>query len=126
MPVYMRNGRRLGRAEEVDHGVEYVYVQQGRWLVQDWYIPMRAVRDVTDDGIYLGVDGSALERNRWNVPPEDYLARQGATLGYEYTSRADIPSYGRTPSSDTTVHDVTTSDASTSDVAAREVAAQEG
>jgi hypothetical protein len=67
---------------------------------------MHVVRDVTDEGIYLDVDLSDLKRSRWNVPPEDYLRRQGATPGYEYTSRADVPPYGRTASSDVTA-DVT-------------------
>jgi hypothetical protein len=96
MPVYMSNGRRLGRTEEIGHAVDYIHVQQGRLLIRDWYVPMAAVRDVTERGVYLSVDRQELVRRRMNVPPEDYLARQGATPGYEYTSRADIPPYGDT------------------------------
>lgn len=96
MPVYLRDGRLLGRTEEVGHAVDYLHVQQGRLLVWDWYVPTSAINDVTEQGVRLGVTLHDLRRNRWNVPPESYLQRQGATPGYEYTSRADIPSYGET------------------------------
>ena len=33
MPVYLANGRRLGRAEEVGHAVDYLHVQQGHLLI---------------------------------------------------------------------------------------------
>jgi hypothetical protein len=96
MPVYLRSGRLLGRTEEIGHAVDFLHVQQGRLLIRDWYLPITAVRDVTAQGVYLGVDLGHLRRNRWNVPPEAYLSRQGATPGYEYTSQTDIPSYGDT------------------------------
>ena len=90
MPVYLANGRRLGRAEEVGHAVDYLHVQQGHLLIYDWYLPVEAIRDVTTDGVYLNLTMADLRRNRWNVPPESYLQRQGATPGYEYTSPADV------------------------------------
>lgn len=96
MPVYMLNGRLLGRTEEIGHAVDYLHVQQGHLLVRDWYIPMSAVTDVTARGVVLNVNASDLRQNGWNVPPAEYLERQGATPGYEYTSRADIPPYGDT------------------------------
>jgi len=96
MPVYLVNGRLLGHTEEIGHAVDYVHVRQGRILVRDWYIPMTAVRDVNDRGVYLNVDSQALRDKGWNEPPEELLLTQGATPGYEYTSRADIPSYGET------------------------------
>ncbi len=88
MPVYTRNGRLLGRTEEIGHAADYLHVQQGHVLIQDWYVPMDAVDEVTARGIHLKVNPSDLRRNRWNVPPEDYLATQGATPGYEYTTLA--------------------------------------
>lgn len=91
MPVYLSNGRRLGRTEEIGHAVDYIHVQQGNILIYDWYLPVAAIRDVTANGVCLNVTMADLRRNRWNVPPEDYLQRQGATPGYEYTSPADIP-----------------------------------
>ena len=91
MPVYLPGGRRLGRVEEVSHAVDYLHVQQGRILVRDWYIPMTAVDDVTGQGVRLGADRAALHHNGWDVPPVEYLAQQGATPGYEYTSSADLP-----------------------------------
>lgn len=91
MPVYLAGGRRLGHTLEIGHAVEWLHVQQGRLLVRDWYIPIDAVRDVTGTGVYLDVGASDLRRNRWNVPGEGYLTRQGLVVGYEYTSRADIP-----------------------------------
>lgn len=94
MPVYTRNGRLLGRIEEVSHGVDYLHVQQGHLLMYDWYIPTQAVLNVTPHGVHLRVDPLDLRRNGWNVPPEEYLARQGATPGYEYTSSADVPDHG--------------------------------
>lgn len=93
MPVYLPGGRRLGRVEEVAHAVDYLHVQQGHILIRDWYIPMTAVQDVTGQGVRLAVDKSSLRRNRWNVPPVEYLAQQGATPGYEYTSPADVSAY---------------------------------
>jgi hypothetical protein len=87
MPVYTRNGRLLGRTEEIGHALDYLHVQQGRVLILDWYIPIQAVQDVTSHGVYLRVDPPQLRSNGWNVPPEEYLARQGATPGYEYASR---------------------------------------
>lgn len=94
MPVYLGDGGRLGHTIEIGHAVDYLHVREGRILTYDWYIPIGAVRDVTGDGVYLSVERDALRRHRWNVPPEEYLARQGATPGYEYTSAADMPSYG--------------------------------
>jgi hypothetical protein len=91
MPVYLRGGGRLGIVLEVGHALDYLHVQQGRLVVRDWYVPMSAVRDVTTEGVYLNADRADLVRNRWNVPAREYLARQGATQGYEYTSPADLP-----------------------------------
>ncbi len=93
MPVYLDGGRLLGHTVEIGHAVEYIHVQQGRFLVHDWYIPIGAVGNVTDAGVYLNAGQSDLRRNRWNVPTEDYLARQGLVTGYEYTSAGDIPDY---------------------------------
>lgn len=93
MPVYLQGGRLLGHTVEIGHALEYIHVQQGRFLVRDWYIPITAVENVTDLGIYLKVRLSDLRRNRWNVPSEDYLMRQGLVVGYEYTSPQDIPEY---------------------------------
>jgi hypothetical protein len=98
MPVYLSNGHLLGHANEIGHAVDVVHVQEGHLLVRDWYVPAGAIRDVTPQGIYLSVDRADLRRSGWNVPPEEYLARQGSTPGYEYTSRADIPAYGAGPS----------------------------
>lgn len=93
MPVYLGNGRLLGHTVEIGHAVEYIHVQQGRILVRDWYIPITAIRDVTDRGVYLSVESRDLRRNGWNIPTETYLRHQGLVVGYEYTSRADIPDY---------------------------------
>lgn len=94
MPVYLSTGRLLGRTIEVGHAVDYIHVQQGRLVVRDWYIPTSAIREVTGHGVFLGADQRDLRDNRWNVPAEEYLMRQGATPGYEYTSPADLPGYG--------------------------------
>lgn len=72
--------------------MDYLHVQQGRLLVRDWYVPFSAIRDVTETRVALDVDRTAMIEQRWNVPPEEYLLRQGATPGYEYTSPADNPS----------------------------------
>lgn len=93
MPVYLAGGRLLGHTLEIGHAVEYIHVQQGHFLVRDWYIPITAVHDVTDRGVYLSVERRDLQRNGWHVPTETYLRHQGQVVGYEYTSRADIPDY---------------------------------
>lgn len=93
MPVYLANGRLLGRVLEVGHAVETIHVQEGRLLIRDWYIPTDAIRDVTERGVFLNADRQALWSNRWNVPTEVYLAVQGSVPGYEYTNPADIPEY---------------------------------
>lgn len=86
MPVYLSDGRILGRLEEVGHGADYLHVQQGNILVRDWYVPIGAVEDVSPQGGRLGTTLADLRRNGWNVPPEEYLSHQGATPGYEYQS----------------------------------------
>lgn len=96
MPVYTRSGRLLGRVWEVGHALDYLHVQQGRLLVRDWYIPEVAIERVTPEGVYMRADTGDLRRNGWNVPPAAYLELQGATPGYEYTSRTDVPPYGDT------------------------------
>lgn len=98
MPVYGADRRRIGHLREVGHAVDYLHVQQGHLLVRDWYIPLTAVRDVEADGVYLAVNAAQMRANRWSVPPAEYLTRQGATYGYEYTSRSDVPAYGETSS----------------------------
>lgn len=94
MPVYCHDGRRLGHTEEIGHAVDYLHVREGRILVRDWYIPIEAVEDVTAGGVHLRVDRPDLRRSGWNVPAWEYLAHQGATPGYDYTSKADIPASG--------------------------------
>jgi hypothetical protein len=96
MPVNLADGRRLGHTQEIGHAADYLHVRQGTVLTWDWYIPFSAVRDVADGEVRLAVIRADLVRNRWNVPPEAYLTRQGATPGYEYTSAADLPPYGET------------------------------
>lgn len=95
MPVYLRNGRRLGRTEEIGHAVDYLHVQEGRLLIKDWYIPIDVVEDVSEDGVRLNTDRRQMVERRLNVPPEDYLREQGATPGYEYTSPRDLPNPDR-------------------------------
>lgn len=94
MPVYFSNGRRLGRTEEIAHAVDVIHMQQGRVLIRDWYVPIAAVQDVTPQGVTLNVGPRELRTSGWNVPTNDYLARQGATPGYEYTILADVPQRG--------------------------------
>lgn len=93
MPVFLADGRRLGRTEEIGHAVDYVHVQQGLVLIHDWYVPASALASVGERGVQLNVSMFDLRRGGWNVPPEDYLSRQGATPGYEYTSPGDVPRY---------------------------------
>lgn len=100
MPVFLANGRRLGRTEEIGHAVDYVHVQQGLLLIHDWYVPTTAVASVGELGVQLNVRMSDLRRSGWNVPPEGYLSRQGATPGYEYTSLGDVPHYAERPAAD--------------------------
>jgi len=95
MPVFARSGRLLGRLLEVGHALDVLHVQQGRALIRDWYVPIEAVMDVTTDGIYLDVDMGDLRHRRWNVPPDMYLARQGATAGYEYTGPVEARGHDR-------------------------------
>lgn len=94
MPVYLANGRLLGRTEDISHAVDAIHVRQGHILVRDWYIPLVAVQTVNGNGVYLGASIAEMRQRGWDVPGEAYLARQGATPGYEYTSVRDIPSYG--------------------------------
>lgn len=94
MPVSLENGDLLGHVLEVGHDIEYIHVQQGRVLFFDWYVPASAIRDVSAQGVRLNVDRAALRANRWNVPAPQYLSRQGATPGYEYTSGGDAPPSG--------------------------------
>jgi hypothetical protein len=94
MPVYLASGRRLGRTVEIGHALDWLHVRRGRWLVRDWYVPITAVRDVDGDGVFLDVDRRALRSLGWHVPPMEYLTRQGATPGYEYTSTRDLPGHG--------------------------------
>jgi hypothetical protein len=74
--------------------VDWLHVRQGRWLVRDWYIPITAVREVNGDGVFLKVKREDLRRLRWQRPPIEFLARQGATPGYEYATRREPPEYG--------------------------------
>lgn len=93
MPVYLRGGVPLGRLEEVGHAVDYLAIQQGHRLVQDWYVPLAAVETVDASGIRLLVDIADMRERGWNVPSPEFLRQQGATPGYEYTSAIDILSF---------------------------------
>ncbi|MGI8826475.1 MAG: hypothetical protein ACR2JC_12665 [Chloroflexota bacterium] len=95
MQVYLDTGRHLGRVEEVGHAADYIHVQQGHILIYDWYIPTRAIREVDASGVRLAVSLAALRENCWNIPPETFLMRQGATPGYEYTGPTDVSTYSR-------------------------------
>jgi len=98
MPVYLADGRLLGRTVEIAHAVDWLHVQQGRRLLRDWYIPVAAVDTVAAEGVHLNVNLAALRARRWNVPPVEYLLEQGATPGYEYTSPKDLPAKVQTTS----------------------------
>lgn len=93
MPVYLANGSRLGNVEEVGHGMDYLHVRQGNLLIRDWYVAFDAIAGVDTRGVQLGVTVQDLRRDRRNVPPPEYLERQGMTPGYEYTSPSDMPHY---------------------------------
>lgn len=93
MPVYSASGDRVGRTEEIGHAVDFIHVQAGHWLVRDWYIPLEAVAGVGPLGVRLTVEPDEFRRRGWNIPPAQFLLHQGATPGYEYTSRRDIPPY---------------------------------
>ena len=86
MPVFLRSGQRLGRVEEIAHGLDFLHVQHGHALVQDWYVPVDDVEDVGSEGVRLHVDLVTLRQKRRHVPPERFLAQQGASPGYEYKS----------------------------------------
>lgn len=101
MPVYDQSGRLVGRVEEIGHGVDYLHVRQGNLLIRDWYVPMDAVASVTSRGVHLSAARQALRANRWNVPPPEFLERQGMTPGYEYTSPGDMPRYSSVGESET-------------------------
>lgn len=103
MPVYLPGGTRFGLVEEVGHGVDYLHIRQGSFLVRDWYVPVHAVGTVNDQGVFLQLSAHDLKRSGWNVPAEEYLMRQGATPGYEYTSAADIPPYAKRDASEAPV-----------------------
>jgi hypothetical protein len=89
MPVFLADGRRLGFVSEVGHALDYLHVQQGRLLIRDWYVPIEAVQNVDTAGVVLKFSVNELRSRRYNVPPAEYLARQGATPGYEYTGGTD-------------------------------------
>ena len=97
MPVYAANGSRLGHLEEVGHGMDYLHVRQGNLLIRDWYVPFDAIAAVDTRRVQLDVNVEDLRRDRRNVPPHEYLERQGMTPGYEYTSPADMPHYATEP-----------------------------
>lgn len=94
MPVYLNGGRLLGRTEEVSHAGDWIHVRQGILLVRDWYIPSTAIASIETGGVRLTVGRQELLRARYNVPPEPYLAQQGATPGYEYTAAAGTTTDG--------------------------------
>ena len=97
MPVYLANGRRIGRLEEVGHATDVLHVRQGHLLIRDWYIPASAIGEVNAQGVRLNLTVWDLRFNRLHVPPLEFLMRQGATPGYEYTSPADMPKSAPSP-----------------------------
>lgn len=96
MPVFLAGGKKLGHVIEVGHAVDFIHVQEGWILVRDWYVPSSAIGGVGPGGVVLTARRADLRANRWHVPPTEFLMRQGATPGYEYTNPTDLPVHGDT------------------------------
>ena len=77
--VYGSDGDKVGTVSEV--GRNYILVSKGFLFRKDIYIPLSAITDVSQDGIYLSVAKDQLENMGW-----DQMPTEGATTSTASTT----------------------------------------
>lgn len=67
--VYGAEGDKIGSVEDI--GSNYFTVEKGFLFTTDVYVPLSAVANITDEGIYLDVNKDAIDRQGWTRPPAE-------------------------------------------------------
>lgn len=86
--VYGADGDKIGSVEDV--ASNYFTVEKGFLFTTDVYVPLSAVTNITDEGIYLNVRKDDIDQQGWTRPPaEDAAATDtyGDTTGGEDPTR---------------------------------------
>jgi uncharacterized protein (TIGR02271 family) len=85
--VYGSEGDKIGSVADI--GSNYFIVEKGFLFTTDVYVPMSAVTNVDEDGIYLNVTKDAVEDQGWDSPPmEDTADTEMSEATDAYRARA--------------------------------------
>ncbi len=90
--VYGSDGDKLGSVSEV--GRNYVLVSKGFLFRKDIYIPLSAITDVSQDGVYLGVTKDQLENMGWDQAPMEDATTGTASAATTTTTTTDASTTG--------------------------------
>lgn len=89
--VYGADGDKIGSVEDV--GSDYFLVEKGFLFTTDVYVPLSAVTNITDEGIYLNVRKDDVDQQGWTRPPAE--ARDARTSAFSETNVDDEGSSNR-------------------------------
>jgi hypothetical protein len=67
--VYSSDDHKIGTVDDVFNG--YLLCKKGMIFTSDLYVPFSAVRDVSNDRVYLDVPKDQLDNLNWTQPPSD-------------------------------------------------------
>jgi uncharacterized protein (TIGR02271 family) len=97
-PVYDSAGEKVGTA--IDQSVQggYLVVQKGLLFVKDVYIPVSAIAQVDNDGVYLNMLKDDLKRQNWENIPAAPTASTASTT--PQTARAAVADVATSPASE--------------------------
>lgn len=80
--VYGAEGDKIGSVQDI--GSNYFMVEKGFVFTTDVYVPLSAVTNITDEGIYLNVRKDDVDDQGWTKPPAE--GSDGRTTASNETS----------------------------------------
>jgi len=100
--VYSADGQKVGTMQT--YGDSYIVVEKGFFFPKDYYIPMSAITETTDDAVYLSVTKDDALHQGWDQMSTDSTSTgqhaesgdertETHTTGYRDQERVSVPVY---------------------------------
>jgi hypothetical protein len=81
--VYGADGEKVGTMQT--YGGSYIVVEKGFFFPKDYYIPMSAITETTEDAVYLSVTKDDALHQGWDqVPPGSMTTGQPGDTGDQF------------------------------------------
>lgn len=98
--VYSADGQKVGTMQT--YGDSYIVVEKGFFFPKDYYIPMSAITETTDDAVYLSVTKDDALHQGWDQMSSDSMSTgqhteyddrlaEANTTGYRNQERVSVP-----------------------------------